>query len=374
MARQRAVAELPPIQEWNAGGKFFGTGLAFESELEILCRSLQREQAQRFYTMAEISRISGRRQATVQKGYQEMRRRGLLRPVWGSGTLLEGTLFGRSLSLRGWIVAPVSYPRHRTDHEYSIFVLSLLHYIRLQGFAANLHIYGSGQPGLPEMSAQFHHPFPDAVVWAMPPSSARSEIALLGDQGIPSVTVGATRLCEHSAHYHLDKKPALAAALRSAGERGVKRLLLPLRESGRSAETIREVTAAAAECGMPATTSLPDKKTPGHHLHSLTKSSGSLIAFPSAEYEVAACQQAPEAALRLIREGRLLCLNGVQWMDLGMRDPVALEAIRFDWKAVASRIASDLAGEKGRPVEDRRFTANYASACVVLGSHHRDSD
>jgi DNA-binding transcriptional regulator YhcF (GntR family) len=155
--------------------------------------------------------------------YRQLEREGILRPIRGSGTLLEGLNGTRNARVKGIVTIAASLSRFVTHQDYRTFVITMGRELRGHDLAAAETFYEGADTGsgLVDRLKECH---PDKVIWYRPPKLFREVLPRLHDIGLPIVGVndgGFSRACYQ---YEISREPALIKIVREWKSEGLNQV------------------------------------------------------------------------------------------------------------------------------------------------------
>ena len=293
--------------------------------------------------------------------YRQLEREGILRPIRGSGTLLEGLNGTRNARVKGIVAIAASLSRFVTHQDYRTFVITMGRELRGHDLAAAETFYEGAETGsgLVDRLKECH---PDKVIWYRPPKLLREVLPRLHDIGLPIVGVndgGFSRAC---FQYEISREPALIKIVRewkSEGLNQVKVAIGPTR-SPMAEERIGRIL-EELDVGMKSVSL--GSQSPRHFLDSLAKGRNfGVVILNSAAASLAV--GAPEALSRLSERCRLALVDGPVSVLSTKSSDVIVDLVTIDWESLTKRIADDLWAPPCA-ISDRPFAFEATALCRV---------
>jgi len=307
--------------------------------LREAAKASQAAEPQLFYSLREVVQ---RFRIPLSLGagiYRQLEREGILRPIRGSGTLLEGLKGTRNARVKGVVAIAASLSRFVSHQDYRTFVIAMGRELRGHDLAAAETFYGGADTGsgLVDRLRACH---PDKVIWYRPPKLLREVLPRLHDIGLPIVGVndgGFSRAC---FQYEISREPALIKIVREWKSEGLDQVKVatgPMRSpivEERIGRILEELDVGIKSVSL-------GSQSPRRFLDSLAKGRNfGVVILNSAASSLAV--GAPEALSRLSERRRLAFVDGpVSVLSTKLSD-VTVDLVTIDWESLAKRIADDL--------------------------------
>jgi len=365
--QNRKNRNLTPLAELNLRPRAGGSNrmAVILSLLRNAARQNRRKQPQPFYSVREVAKHFDISIATADRIFREMRSEGLLRILWGSKTLIESTQLDRQLRIRGVVAMPASLPSFRMVRGYRAFFLEMREALWKLGFATRLIFYEEQEAEKPAFAELLLKYKLDVVIWFLPNSKIRENAARLIDCGIRMVTVADSwaNCGEHC--YRVDRQTALKQAVAAWKESGISSVTVVRGAHAKTTGRIAMVEECLRRMGMPYSFVTLGSKAAQSCWRALCPATNRAVLFPSSAVPVRLANQFPAQFANLLRECRVLLMDGL--IDWAAGEARGVDVIEVDWSAAANRIGSDLVSRasKDKPVV---FEAKWLPETKISGS------
>jgi hypothetical protein len=310
--------------------------------LRTAAKHYRRNQAQRFYSIRDVSRGFHISPATAARIFNQLKSEGLLRSVWGSKTLIEPTRLDKKLHIRGVVVLPACLRDFSAILDYRSFFLELQEVLWQLGFATRLIFYEKHEVEEPGFADRLLSCKVDVVIWFLPSPKVKETAARLTDHGIRVVSVTDSDATFGEYRYVISREMALKEALVDWQGSGISSVVVVRQSDYDPTGEPAMIEKCLRDARMPCTTINIGSRASHDCLHESLTRSDRVFVFPSSKLAVEFRHKYPAHFAKLLRESRVILTERV--IDLPASETLngGVETIEFDWKAIAKRIGSDL--------------------------------
>jgi hypothetical protein len=303
----------------------------------------QEEQPCNFYSVREVASRFRVPISSVSQIYGQLEREGILSRVRSSRTILQGLLYDRQLSVRGFVGLPASESAFVTLQEYRMFFNRIKRELRLRGFGATMLFFKRQELKTSALSDRLKTYQIDTVVWFLPPNDARETIARVSDLGIRVLGVGEGNGTIIPNRYELRRDAAIKHLLSDWKLQGAieKVTLVEWRERRSPGnDAILEMVLEELQIQSVVATFTNQRIEP--FLRGLQRSKTGAIIFPSSALTSMFCFRTPEAVTELLRTQRVAFVDGAVSMPFSKAPDARVDLVTINWQSVAEVIVNDL--------------------------------
>jgi hypothetical protein len=309
---------------------------------------------------------------TVTRLYGQLKTEGVLGSIWGSKTIIEPLAIDNDIRLKALVGLPASLTEFSLLPGYRKFFRLMQHTLWKQRFGSQLVFYENGFEESSKFADTLLDYKADVVIWLTPSSRMSNTVARLRDRGVRLITIADETPINGESGYFISRRDALIEGLAAWKIAGIQSAIIVDENQCALSSTQRMLQAALMDAGIPFTRQAFD--TAGSNT-SPRKSDGrqSGIIFASAQSVVRFAYTDVAELRNLSRQNRMMFLEGRMDLPIETRLNGNFDAIEFDWRTVARRIASNLAttvGESRRPCQEV-FKAKWCGATLEKESHYR---
>lgn len=303
----------------------------------------QREQPRAFHSVRDVAMHFRVPLSSVARAYQRLEREGLLSPVRGSKTILQGLHFDRQLSVRAFVGLPASLSSFVTLQGYRMFFMQIRRELRLRGFAAATAYFEPSEASSGGLSARLKRYEVDTVVWFRPPKEAKETALRLADLGIRLLGVANDNFPPIPCRYQIRREAAVRTLLTDWQKRhAVERVTLVQWSDERSIALAETLHALLDEFGIKWSIANYGRQRTEGFLRPLQKSKTDGIIFSSAALASKFCFRSPSAVTDLLQAHRVAFINGPVNMPFARVPEARVDLVTVNWQLVAERIVNDL--------------------------------
>jgi hypothetical protein len=294
-----------------------------------------------FYSIRTVARHFNLPSTTVIRLYGQLKTEGVLGSIWGSKTIIEPLAIDKHIRLRAIVGLPVPFRAVSTIRDYRLFVGAMQRALWDQRFASHVVFYEDRGADFSAVADTLVESKADIVVWLTPSFNISSIVARIRDRGLKSVSIGDDLPLNGDPGYLLSRRDALEEGLAIWKMSGVRSVVI-MRDARSSSSIARMVNNAVLGANL-----------------SSYESDSSRVAFP-AEKHKADCGRpglvfpSRQSALQLTRldlpdllavfsRHRVMFVQGAVDLPIETHLTESFDSIEIDWRAVARRIAFDLA-------------------------------
>lgn len=310
--------------------------------LRTAAKHHRRNQAERFYSIRDVSRGFHVSPATAARIFNQLKAEGLLRSVWGSKTLIEPTQLDKKLHIRGVVALPASLQQFSTIRDYRSFFLKLQEVLWQLGFATRLVFYESHEAEEPSFVERLLSYKVDVVIWFLPSPKIKETASRLADHGVRVIAV--TDSCANFGEYRycISRKMALKEVLLDWQKGGISSVIVVREPNCDPAGEPAMIEGCLRDAKVPYTTMKIGSRALQDCLRESSMRFNRAIVFPSSKLAVEFRYKHPAHFTKLLHESRVMLTERV--IDLPASETLngVVDVTEFDWEAIAKRIGSDL--------------------------------
>ncbi len=332
-----------------------------------VARRSQRAEAQLFYSRREVALRLGAPISQVAAIFRTLEREGVLRPVRGSGTILEGLEAAPRKTTRGVVAIVSSLSRFVTEQDYRAFLRQMDQELQKRDFSSAEALFDLNESA-DELADRLKGCQADWVVWYAPQRLSKEVALRMHDVGVSIVGVADSGFPRIACQYEIRRQRALAQIVRQWKNLqamteirvavGPKRSAADEARIGRTLEDLdirMEFVSLGAQTIERFVASLARDPTTGTVLSPST-------AFLLAMY-------APGAFSRLAKNSSLALVGGPVSVPYAAFTDATVDLVMVDWKAVAKRIVVDLTMPRRGGME-QPCVVEATARCEVLLSRY----
>ncbi len=366
MSRKRITLRIPPLPRRPVFQAQDNKTELLRSWLREAALSNQVAEPQHFYPLREVARRFRVPLSLAAHAYQALEREGLLRPIRGSGTILEGLNTTRRGSVRGVVAIAASLSQFLTRQDYRMFSLALERELRRRDYSSASTFFEVGETAddLAERLAQSH---PDMVFWYSPERMSREVALRLHDRGIKIVGVGGGGFPGIPCRYEVRRDLALAQiADEWKGDAIVSvQIAVAANQSGADEEMIGRTFDGLGMAVRFVTVGSQTVKRFINHLTGGLKMG--IIALNSVAAMLAIDE--PEALELLTRRTRVGLLEGPVALPSTKAVNATVDLVTVDWKSVSQHILDDITKPRSSALAEPYIFQAKAEFQVPLHSY-----
>lgn len=341
MSTRKSAGEIPSLatlaEEIKQLPATANHSLHLYERLRATLTAAQGEQAQPFYSVRALATACGLHPSTVTDLYGRLEADGLLVRVRGSRTMVAPRR--RHSASHQVIAVPLWIPGFIYISDWRLFFIVLQDEFSRHGAVADFIFYRQGE----EVDAGFvrrvksHRP--DLVFWHEPhPLADKQALLQLADAGLPVIATRDKPLLPALPGYWIDRQPALRRGMEEWLAAGIRRIILPTNANTRPDAQVTETLRA-----FPFTVTMPvwrGGKTEDFLRTLVVERAG--VIWMDALFYSGLQQSAPAAMTELCRQCPVWLLRSRQ-LPPGTPPDVRVDVLEFDSRAVARRVARDIA-------------------------------
>jgi len=361
VSRKKITRRIPPLPKRPV---FRATDNKTEILLTLLrkaAKASQTAEPQLFHSLREVVQRFGIPLSLGAGIYRQLEREGILRPIRGSGTILEGLKGTRNAKVKGIIAIAASLSRFVTHQDYRTFVITMGRELRGHNLAAAETFYEGATTGsgLVDRLKECH---PDKVIWYRSPKLLREVLPRLHDIGLPIVGVNDGGFSRTYFQYEISREPALIKIVREWKSEGLDQVKVAtgLMRSPKAEERIGRIL---EELDVGTTSVSLGSQSPRHFLDSLAKGRNFGVVFLNSAASSLAVGE-PEAFSHLSKQCRLALVDGPVSVLSTKASDATVDLVTIDWESLTKRIADDLSAPSSA-ISDRPFKFEATAFCRV---------
>lgn len=341
-----------------------------KEKIDLVLRLLRQAAVERrepkgrpFYSIRTVAKHFSLPPTTVTRLYGQLKTEGVLGSIWGSKTIIEPVDVDKDIRLKAIVGLPVSLGQFSLAPGYRKFFRVIQHTLWRQRFGSQLVFYENGFGESSKFADTLLDYNADVVIWLTPSSRMSNTIARLRDRGVRLITIADETPINGESGYFISRRDALIEGLAAWKIAGIQSAIILDENQCALSSTQRMLQAALMDAGIPFTRQAFD--TAGSNASprkSDWRQSG--IIFASAQSVVRFAYTDVAGLRNLSQQNRTMFLEGRMDLPIETRLNGNFDAIEFDWRTVARRIASNLAttaGESRRPSQEI-FKAKWCGA------------
>jgi hypothetical protein len=369
VSRKKTPRRIPPLPRRPP---FRATDNKTELLLALLrdaAKSSQGPEPQLFYPLREVARRFRIPLSLGARLYRELEREHILRPIRGSGTLLEGLNGARKTRVKGIVAIAASLSRFVIQQDYRTFVIVMGRELGRRELAAVETFYASDATAS-DLVDRLKECHPDKVIWYRPPKLFREVVPRLHDIGLPIVGVndgGFPRAC---CQYEIRREVALTRIVKEWKNEGLTLVKVAV---GPTRSTIAEerIGRVMEELDVGIKFVSLDSHSLRHFVDFLARGSNfGIVILNSAASFLA--MGAPDALSGLSKRCRLALVDGPVSVLSAKLSGATVDLVMIDWRALTKRIADDLTAPPCR-VGDQPLVFEASALCRVPLSSYSQS-
>ncbi len=349
MSRKSVSRRLPPLPKTPLLRQRDNKTELLLGLLRDFARSNQGGEALLFYSQREVARKYAVPASLVAKIYRTLEAEGLLRPIRGSGTLLEGSGPTPRSTAHGLLAIASSLPRFLTEQDARIFLLQMQRECRKRNVIPTA-VFFEGNETADMLGDRLKISRPDRIIWYSPQRLSREVALRTHDAGIPIIGIADIGYPAIPCQYEVCRWPALRKIVgewkRDAALARVRVALGPARSAAEEARIGRTL----AEMDLDAQFIRLRSQTIRHFIDSLVKNPTSGIIVESSAASILATHY-PGAFARLAKYSRLALVGGPVRGLHTMINEATVDMVVVDWRVVARRILDDFL-RRSQPARD----------------------
>jgi DNA-binding transcriptional regulator YhcF (GntR family) len=212
LSRHRSPSELPNLNDLLSHQQPATSSDAILSLLRQTALKNQGDQFRPFYSIRAVSKQFHVSRATVSRIYRQLSDERLLRPMWGSKTLLEPTDSAKRKRPR-MIGIAVDLTRFRSSSQYCDHILKLQNALWRHGITAHLIFFQNFDEVLRSAKHQCARHL-NAIVWPFPETHHRSALLRLNDLGMQVICLGSAPIRGIRYSYSVSRRGSLGRIVR----------------------------------------------------------------------------------------------------------------------------------------------------------------
>lgn len=293
-----------------------------------------------FYSIRRVAKHFSLPPTTVTRLYGQLKTEGVLGSIWGSKTIIEPVDIDKDIRLKAIVGLPVSLEEFSLLPGYRKFFRLIQHALWKQRFGSQLVFYENGFGESSKFADSLLDYKADVVIWLTPSSRMSNTVARLRDRGVRLMTIAERMPINGEAGYYISRRDALVEGLAGWKTAGIRSVIIVHEQECTCVSAHRMLHTALMDLGMPSST----------QKLGLVNSSGLSVCnrrdigfiFASAQSVLQFAHKDVADLSRLLREHRVLLLEGVVDLTAEMHLSGLIDTIEFDWRIIARRIVSDL--------------------------------
>ena len=366
MARKRITRRLSPLPKRPV----FRGDEDPEKQLFGLLRNVamqsQRPEPQLFYSRREVALRFKVPISQAAKMYRLLEEEGILRPLRGSGTILEGLDPGHRTVTRGIVAVVSSLSRFLTQQDYRMFCLQMNRELQRRNFTSAGALFDLCESG-DELAVRLKGCRAHQVVWYAPKRLCKEVALRMHDAGVSMIGVADGGFAAMPCQYEVRRQPALVEIVeqwkRDEEITRVRVALGPTRSAADEATiggTLEEMKIQVQFVSLGLQTirqfidSLVRNPTAGMVI---SQSAASLLALYS-----------PDIFAHLAKVSRLALMGGPVSVPYARFPEAMVDLVTINWRPVVSRIVDDLSKPRSPVLQPQIFEAT-AQCRVALSSY-----
>jgi hypothetical protein len=271
--------------------------------------------------------------------FHELEREGILRPIRGAGTLLEGLNGTRKPVLRGVVAIASSLTQFMGQQDYRMFQMRLGRELQKREFAAAETFYEAGETA-DDLAERLQGCHPDRVIWYSPRKLSREVALRLHDRGIPIIGVNDNGYPGIRCQYEIRREAALAEIVGAWKKQAMTSVTVAVGAT-RSAVDDERVSRTVDALDMGVKFVSLGSRTVRQFIGCLTKGLRVGIVMMNSVASLMATEE-PESFDRLTKYSRVALLDGPVSIPAARMTNATVDLVTVDWQAVAKRIVDDL--------------------------------
>jgi len=363
MARKPVIRELPSLDHLLPNFPGFSESetkmISLAKILRRLARQARTDAPRPFYSVREVAKFFQMSISGVVKAYQILENEGLLIRRRSAFTELAPLKGYKRVVHRGIVVTPIWMPGFVHYREMRSFFLSLERELIHYGFVPSMVFYQQAEEIEPDFVHRVLSHKPDYVVWLRPSPADSNSLEMLGDAGVRLVILsGLSRHNFRGLRYRLDQVSALQKAFAHWRSQGIRKVVVPTENDYTRSDAIYEPGRIARDAGLLVEYAQPARRSLREHLATLARGSETGILFDEDLWHFSLCAQVPVEVAALVRRVPTLALHPLNLAPLHLEGST-LDAVEFDWQAIARQIAKELSGHvftaRAQTVFEARF-------------------
>ncbi len=313
--------------------------------LRELARQSQGLEAQLFHSQRDVARKYRVPLSLAAHIYRELEREGILRPVRGEGTFLEGFNGTRRASVRGIVGIASSLTQFLTQQDYRMFRMQLERELQKLEFAIADMLFELGEAA-DDVARRVKACQVDRVVWYAPQKHAKEVALRLHDKGISICGVADKGYPSIQCQYEIHRESALARIVEEWKKEAITSVKVAVGPARTPANEER-IGRALDGMGMEAKFVSLGAQTLRHFVGGLASTLKVGIVILNSVASLMASED-PDSFDRLSKRCRVALIDGPVSLRGTRSYDAVVDLVTVDWAAVARRVADDIS--KSRPL------------------------
>jgi hypothetical protein len=319
-----------------------------KEKMDLLLRLLRQAAMERresegrpFYSIRTVARHFNLPPTTVTRLYGQLKMEGVLGSIWGSKTIVEPVAIDKDIRLRAIVGLPVPFRAFSTTRDYRVFVGAMQRALWNRRFGSHIVFYEDSAADFSAVADALFESKVDIVVWLTPPRNISSTIARIRDRAVHSVSIADDLRLNGEAGYYLSRRDALMEGLAIWKTCGIRTVVL-MRDARSNSSITRMVNNAVLGANLSCYES--DSSCAAFLTGERKPDSGRRgLVFPSKQSAVPLARLDLPSLLAVFSRYQVMFVEGAA--DLPIEEDLTwpFDSIEIDWRAVARRVASDLA-------------------------------
>jgi hypothetical protein len=294
-----------------------------------------------FYSIRTVARHFNLPSTTVIRLYGQLKTEGVLGSIWGSKTIIEPLAIDKDIRLRAIVGLPVPFRAFSTIRDYRLFVGAIQRTLWNQRFGSHIVFYEDGGADFSAVVDALVESKVDIVVWLTPPFNISSTVARIRDHDLKSVIIGDDLPLNGNPGYFLNRRDALEEGLAIWKMSGVRSVVI-VRDARSSSSIARMVNNAVLEASLSSYES--DSSCEAFLAEKRKADCGRPgLVFPSKQSALQLTRLDLPDLLALFSQHRVMLVQGPVDLPVETHLTASFDSIEIDWRAVARRVAFDLA-------------------------------
>jgi hypothetical protein len=300
----------------------------------------RKSEGRTFYSIRAVAKHFSLPPTTVTRLYGQLKTEGVLGSIWGSKTIIEPLAIDKDIRLKAIVGLPVSLSTFSLSPGYRKFFRLIQRTLWKQRFGSQLVFYENGFGESSKFADSLLDYNADVVIWLTPSSRMSNAVARLRDRGVRLITIADRMPINGESGYYISRRDALIEGLAGWKTAGIRSVRTVYEHQCTRVGTQRMLQTVLMDLGIPFSSyklGLADSSE-----LSVPKGRDSGVIFASAQSVLQFAQKGVADLSTLLRENRIMFLEGVVDLPPEMHLSGLFDAIEFDWRMIARRIVTDL--------------------------------
>jgi hypothetical protein len=297
-------------------------------------------QGRPFYSIRAVAANFSLAPTTVTRLYGQLKTEGVLGSIWGSKTIIEPLAIDNDIRLKALVGLPASLTEFSLLPGYRKFFRLMQHTLWKQRFGSQLVFYETGFGESSKFADSLLDHKADVVIWLTPSSRMSNTVARLRDRGVRSIAIADGTPINGESGYYISRRDALVEGLAGWKTAGIRSVIIVHEHECTRVSTHRTLHTVLTDLGI---------LSSSHKLGLANSSELSVcnrrnrgVIFASAQSVLQFAHKGVADFSTLLRENRVMFLEGVVDLPADMHLSGCFDTIEFDWRIIARRIVSDL--------------------------------